>query len=298
MNLTKLFGAVALVCSAIGTAQAQELTGTLKKIKDAGMVTMGVRESSPPFNYAIGGGQYTGYSYEIELKVLEALKQKLGMPDLKHRLLPFTSQNRIALIRNGTLDFECSSTTNNLERQQQVAFSTTIFAIGTRLMTNASSGIKDFTDLKGKTLVTVAGSTSEKLINTLNVEKQMGMHIIGVPENNQAFLTLQQGRAAAYMMDDAVLYGARSSAVDTKPWVIVGTPQSYEAYGCMMQKDDKPIKELIDGVITSMQKSGEMAKLYAKWFEQPIPPRNVSLDFPMSDAVKQTYANPNDKAFQ
>ncbi|OZI31574.1 amino acid ABC transporter substrate-binding protein [Bordetella genomosp. 10] len=298
MKVSKLICVSGMVFAAASTAHAQTLTGTLAQIKNAGIVTVGVRESSPPFNYSIGPGKYTGYSYEIELKILDAIKQKLNMPDLKVRELPFNSQNRIALIKNGTMNYECSSTTNNRERGQQVTFSDTIFAIGTRLLTSTKSGIKDFSDLKGKNVVTIAGSTDERLLTDLNAKQSMDMHIISMPENNQAFLAMQQGRAVAYMMDDAVLYAARASAVDPAQWVVVGTPQSFEAYGCMMQKGDTQMQQLVNEVISGMAKSGEMNKLYAKWFQQPIPPRNVTLDFPMSDTVKKAFESPNDTPFQ
>lgn len=301
MKLSKCVLALAATLATTAPLQAvhaEELSGTLQKIKDTGIVTIGVRESSPPFNYSLGGGKYTGYSYDIEMKIFDAIKQKLNKPDLKYRLLPFTSQNRIALVRNGTMAYECSSTTHNKERAQQVTFTNSIFAIGTRLLTKKDSGIKDFADLKGKNIAAIAGTTSEAILNKLNASEGYGMHIISVPENSRAFLLLQQGRAVAYMMDDAVLYGARASAPDPSQYEVVGTPQSYEAYGCMLQKGDDQMQELANNVITSMQKSGEMTKLYSTWFEKPVPPRNVSLDFPMSDTVKKLFAEPNDTPFQ
>lgn len=279
-----------------GAVHAQE-SGTLKKIKDTGVISLGHRESSIPFSYYDNKQNVIGYSHEFMLKIVDAVKAKLNMPNLKVKLTPITSQNRIALVQNGTIDIECGSTTNNAERQKQVAFSDTIFIIGTRLLTNKNSGIHDFPDLKGKNVVTTAGTTSERLLRKMNQEKQMGMNIISAKDHGEAFLTLQSGRAVAFMMDDALLAGERAKARDPKQWVIVGTPQSKEAYGCMMRKDDPAFKKVADDAIAKLETSGEAAQIYKKWFESPIPPNNLNLDFPMSDDMKALYKNPNDKAF-
>src|SRR5262249_54508390 len=190
-------------------AHAQD-AGTLKKIKDTGVISLGHRESSIPFSYYDDKQNVVGYSHEMARKIVEAVKQKLNMPNLKVKLTPVTSQNRIPLVQNGTIDLECGSTTNNLERQQQVAFSNSIFVIGTRLMTKKDSGIKDFPDLKGKTVVTTAGTTSERLLRKMNQDKNMGMNIISAKDHGESFLTLSTGRAAAFMMDDALLAGERA----------------------------------------------------------------------------------------
>lgn len=286
-----------LVLASLATiAQAQELTGTLKKIKDSGAITLGARESAAPFSYALEGNVFTGYSYEIMLKVVERIKTELKLPQLKVSVIPFAAQNRIPLMVNGTLDFECTSTTNNLERQQQVAFSNSIFIIGTRLIVLKDSGIKDFDDLKGKNVATTSGTTSERLLNKVNETRALGMNVVAARENGQAFLSVESGRAVAFMMDDAILYGERAKSKSPEKWAVVGTPQSREAYGCMMRKDDAPFKKLVDTALADMMKSGELTKLYHKWFEQPIPPRQNNLSFPMSDDVRQLYASPNDKA--
>ncbi len=283
-------------CLLASGAHAQELTGTLKKIKDSGSITLGARESAAPFSYNLQGTQFTGYSVDIMMKVVDRIKTELKLPDLKVTVMPFTAQNRIVLIQNGTLDFECSSTTNTVERQQQVAFSNSIFVVSTRLITGKESGVKDFADLKGKNVATTAGTTSERLLNKLNEDKQLGMNIIAAKENGQAFLAVETGRAVAYMMDDAILYGERAKAKDASKWVVVGTPQSFEAYGCMMSKGDTAFKKLVDETIADLMKSGEILPIYTKWFEQPIPPRGTLLGFTVSDDLKKLYANPNDKA--
>jgi glutamate/aspartate transport system substrate-binding protein len=232
------------------------------------------------------------------MMVVEAVKKKLNMPNLQVKLIPVTSQNRIPLIQNGTIDIESGSTTNNLERQQQVSFSNTIFIIGTRLLVKKDSGIQDFPDLKDKNVVVTAGTTSERLIREMNEKAGMKMNIISAKDHGESFLTLQSGRAAAFMLDDALLAGERAKARKPGDWVIVGTPQSKEAYGMMMRKGDDQFKMLVDETIAKAETSGEAEKLYQKWFQSPIPPKGLNLELPLSDIMKELYKNPNDKAFQ
>jgi glutamate/aspartate transport system substrate-binding protein len=278
--------------------QAQELTGTLRKIKDSQSIVIGHRESSIPFSYYDDKNQVVGYSQDLVMKVVDAVKQKLNLPGLQVKLIPVTSQNRIPLVQNGTVDIESGSTTNNLERQQQVDFSNTFFIIGTRLLVKKDSGIKDFPDLKGKNVVVTAGTTSERLIREMNEKNSMGMNIISAKDHGESFLTLQSGRAAAFMLDDALLAGERAKAKQPDDWLLVGTPQSKEAYGMMMRKGDEEFKKLVDEVIAKVQTSGEAEKLYNKWFLSPIPPKGLNLNLPMSDDMRQLFKNPNDKAFQ
>lgn len=285
--------AVASGCVA-ATAHAQEVD-TLKKIKDAGVIVLGVRQSSVPFSYEDNKQNIIGYSHEIEMKIVDAVKAKLGMPDLKVRLMPMTSQNKIPLILNGAADIECNNTTNNEQREKIVGFSNTFFIIGTRLMTTKNSGIKDFSDLKGKTVVTEAGATSEQILGRMNQEKQMGMTIVTQKNVADAFLVLETGRADAYMLDDALLAGARANSSDPGKYVIVGTPQSKEAYGCMMRKGDTAFKALVDATIAKMQTSGEATALYKKWFQTPIPPNGINMDFPENSDMQALFKAPNDK---
>lgn len=290
---------IAALVAALGMlatgAQAQE-SGTLKKIRDTGTITLGHRESSIPFSYYDDKQNVIGYSQDYALKIVDAVKQKLNMPGLKVKLVPITSQNRIPLVQNGTIDIECGSTTNNLERQQQAAFSNTIFIIGTRLMTKKDSGIHDFADLKGKTVVTTAGTTSERILRKMNQDKNMGMNIISAKDHGESFLTLSTGRAVAFMMDDALLAGERAKSSNPGDFVIVGTPQSREAYGCMMRKNDPDFKKVADDAIAKVQTSGEGEQIYRKWFESPIPPKGLNLNFPMSDEMRALFKSPNDKA--
>lgn len=280
------------------SVQAQDLTGTLKKIKDSNTISLGHRESSVPFSYYNDKQEVIGYSQELMMKVVDDVKTELKLPNLQVKLTPVTSQNRIPLIQNDTIDIECGSTTNNAERQKQVAFSDTIFVIGTRLLTKKDSGIKDFPDLAGKNVVTTAGTTSERLLRKLNEDKKMNMNIISAKDHGESFLTLETGRAVAFMMDDALLAGEMAKAKHAADWVIVGTPMSREAYGCMMRKEDPQFKALVDGALAKAMASGEAAKIYAKWFMAPVPPKGMNLNFPMSDDMIKNYKNPNDKAFE
>ena len=279
------------------TAVAQD-SATLKKIKDSGTIALGHRESSIPFSYYDDKQQVIGYSHDILLKIVDAVKAELKLAKLDTRLIPVTSQNRIPLVRNGTVDIECGSTTNNTERQKMVAFSNTIFIIGTRLMTRANSGIKDFADLGGKNVVTTAGTTSERLLRKLNEEKKLNMNIISAKDHGESFLTLETDRAAAFMMDDALLYGETAKAKNPKDWAVVGTPQSREAYGCMMRNDDPGFKKLVDATIAQIMQSGEIEKLYTKWFLSAIPPKGLNLNFTLSDDMKALFKAPNDKAYE
>jgi len=291
--------AALLTCAFLSTpAFAEELTGTLKKIKDSGSITLGHRESSIPFSYYDEKQNVVGYSQELMLKVVDAVKDEVKIKGLLVKMLPVTSQNRITLVQNGTIDIECGSTTNNTERQKQAAFSNSIFIVGTRLMAKKNSGVKDFADLAGKNVVTTAGTTSERLLRKMNVDKNMNMNIISAKDHGESFLTLETGRAVAFMMDDALLAGERAKAKKPDDWVIVGTPASKEAYGCMMRKDDPQFKKLVDTALAKTMRSGEATKIYNKWFVSPIPPRSYNLNYPITPEVAELYKNPNDKAFE
>lgn len=297
MQMRKLALSLLLIGTAASSlAHAEELTGTLKKIKDNGVIVVGHRESSVPFSYYDNQQKVVGYSQDYSNKIVDAVKAKIGVADLQVKLIPITSQNRIPLLQNGTFDFECGSTTNNLERQQQAAFSNTIFIVGTRLLTKKDSGIKDFSDLAGKTVVVTSGTTSEKLLNKLNEEKKLDMRIISAKDHGDAFRTMETGRAVAFMMDDALLAGERAKAKQQSDWVIVGTAQSEEAYGCMLRKDDPQFKKLVDDTIAQLQTSGEAEKSFDRWFKQPIPPKDLNMNFDLSAEMKALFKAPNDKA--
>ena len=298
----KRFALITTLAAVLSTAVAlpahADESPTLKKIKEGGSITLGHRESSIPFSYYDDKQQVIGYSHEMMLKAVDAIKAELKLAKLDTKLMPVTSANRITLIQNGTVDIECGSTTNNLERQKQVGFSSTIFVIGTRLMTKKTSGINDFADLAGKNVVTTAGTTSERLIRRMNEDKKMGMNVISAKDHGEAFLTLETGRAVAFMMDDALLYGEMAKARKPADWTVVGTAQSKEAYGCMLRKDDPGFKKVVDAALNKAMTSGDAEKIYAKWFMNPIPPKGLNLNMPLSDDMKALYKAPNDKAYE
>ncbi|MBS6032481.1 MULTISPECIES: amino acid ABC transporter substrate-binding protein [Pantoea] len=296
MQLRKVALSLLLISAAAGAAQAEDLSGTLKKINDNGVIVVGHRESSVPFSYYDNQQKVVGYSQAYSAAIVDAIKAKLNKPDLQIKMIPITSQNRIPLLQNGTYDFECGSTTNNLERQKQAAFSDTIFVIGTRLLVKKGGPIKDFTDLKGKTVVVTSGTTSEVLLHKLNDEQKMEMRIISAKDHGDSFRTLETGRAVAFMMDDALLAGERAKAKKPDNWEILGTPQSKEAYGCMLRKDDPQFKTLVDETIAKAQTSGQAEKWFDTWFKQPIPPKNLNMNFELSDDMKALFKTPNDKA--
>ncbi|WP_087689329.1 MULTISPECIES: glutamate/aspartate ABC transporter substrate-binding protein [unclassified Pandoraea] len=296
MTLSKI--ALALCCVGLmaGAAQAQE-SGTLKKIKDTGVISLGNRESSIPFSFYDNNHNVVGYANDVAMAIVDEVKKELKLTKLDAKQTPITSQNRIPLVQNGTIDIECGSTTNNAERQKQAAFSNTFFIIGTRLLTKNSSGVKDFDDLKGKNVVTTAGTTSERLLRQMNQDKNMGMNIISAKDHGEAAITLHQGRAVAFMMDDALLAGERAKFKDAKDYTIVGKPQSYEAYGCMMRKDDPGFKKVVDTAVANYQKSGKAFTDYKKWFQSPIPALNgTNMDFPPSAEMAALWKAPNDSA--
>jgi glutamate/aspartate transport system substrate-binding protein len=284
---------VALPASAV-----EDLGPTLQKIKDSGIVAIGHRESSIPFSYYDDKQQVVGYSQDFALAIVDALKKELNATSLQVKLVPVTSQNRIPLVQNSTVDLECGSTTNNLERQQQVAFSNSLFIVRTRLLTKKSSGVKDFLDLSGKNAVVTAGTTSERLLRKLNEEKKLGIKITSAKDHGESFLILESGRAAAFMLDDVLLYGELAKARNRDEWTVTGTPQSREAYGCSMRKGDAKFKAVVDKTVARLETSGEAEKIYAKWFLNPIPPKGLNLNFSLSDEMKALFKSPNDKALE
>ncbi len=283
-----------------GAAQAVDVASspTLGKVKSSGTIAIGHRTSSIPFSYYDSNQKVIGFSQDLCDRVVNEVKKQTGVSNLQVRMVPVTSQNRISLVQNGTVDLECGVTTNLKSRQEQVAFSTTFFVAGTRLLVKKGSPVHDFSDLSGKAVVTNAGTTSERILRRLNDEKHANITIQSAKDYGESFLNFQSGRVAAFMMDDVLLSGARTLAPNPADWVVVGTPQSFEAYGFMLRKDDPGFKQLVDGVLTGLMKSGEIHTLYDKWFLKPVPPKNINFEFPMSEPGKKAHANPNDQAFE
>jgi glutamate/aspartate transport system substrate-binding protein len=293
---TRLFLAACLAVPAIASA-ADEAAGTLRKVKEAGVMTIGYRESSVPWSYLGESQKPIGYSHEVAIKIFDAVKTELGMPALQLREIPITAQNRIPLMQNGTIDLECNGTTNTSERRKQVAFSNTIAYTQTQLLTKKKSGIREFDDIKGKAVVVTAGTTSEHYLRKWNDEQKANVSIVAARDHSQAFLMLQTDRADAFFMDRDVLGSMLAKADDKADYVITGKPQTKEALACMLRKDDPQFKALVDGVIAKMQTSGEAAKMYDHWFMSPIPPNGVVLNAPLTEAMRELYAHPNDQSF-
>ena len=271
-------------------ALAQE--GTLKKIKDSGSITIGHRDASLPFSYYDDKQQPIGYAMDLCAKIVDAVKAELKMPSLKTNYQLVTSANRIPLMANGTIDLECGSTTNNVARQEQVWFTMTHFVTANRWVAKKSAKLKSLQDLKGKTIVSTAGTTNIKQITEINAAQNLGMNIISANGHPEAFQMVETGRAVAFVMDDILLAGLVAQSRSPKDYEISSIALSVEPYGIMLRKDDKAFKELADKALSQVYKSGQVNAIYSKWFQKPVPPKNVNLNLPMSPALKKVMANP------
>jgi glutamate/aspartate transport system substrate-binding protein len=289
-----LLVAAALVAS-VGVAQAQD---TLKKIKDSGAVTMGVRESSGALSYTLGDGKYVGFHVEVCQKVLADIQKQLGMAKLDIKYQPVTSQNRIPLVQNGTVDIECGSTTNNAARQKDVAFAPTTYVEEVRIAVKANSGINSIEQLNGKKIATTTGTTSVQHLRKHERGAKVTFEEVYGKDHADSFLLLESGRADAFVMDGQILAGLISKSKNPADFKIVGEVLSVEPIAIMFRKDDAEFKKAVDASITAMIKSGEMAKTYDKWFVQPIPPANTKVGLPVSEATKAAWAAPNDKPME
>jgi glutamate/aspartate transport system substrate-binding protein len=275
-----------------GTAAAQE--GTLKKIKDSGSITIGHRDASVPFSYYDDRQQPVGYAMDLCHRIVDAVKKDLKLPKLEVKYQLVTSANRIPLMANGTIDLECGSTTNNLEREKQVAFTITHFVTANRWIARKSAKLKSLDDLKGKTIVSTAGTTNIKQITEINGEKNLGMNIISANGHPEAFQMVETGRAAAFVMDDILLYSLAAQSRNPKNYEISKVALSVEPYGIMLRKDDPAFKKVVDAAMVNIYKSGEINKIYDKWFRKPIPPKGINLNVPMSDQFKKVVQHPTD----
>jgi glutamate/aspartate transport system substrate-binding protein len=275
-----------------GTAAAQE--GTLKKIKDSGAITIGHRDASIPLSYYDDQQRPIGYAMDLCHRIVDAVKMHLKMQKIDVRYQLVTSANRIPLMANGTIDLECGSTTNNLERQQQVGFTITHFVTANKFVAKRSAKLSKLADLKGKTVVSTAGTTNIKQITALNNEKNLGMNIVSANGHPEAFQMVESGRAAAFVMDDILLYGLVANSKNPKQFAISTEALSVEPYGIMLRKGDAEFKKVVDDAMIKIYKSGEGTKIYNKWFLHPIPPRNINLNVPMSAQLKKVMAHPTD----
>ena len=288
--------AVALTALAAGSAFAQA-GDTLAKIKSSGAVTLGVRESSG-LSYTLGNGKYVGFHTEMAEVILADLQKQLGLAKMEIKYQPVTSQNRVPLVTNGTVDLECGSTTNNAARQKDVAFAVTTYVEEVRIAVKANSGINSIKDLAGKNVATTTGTTS---VQTLRKHERAGgidfKEVFG-KDHADSFLLLESGRADAFVMDGSILAANISKAKAPADYKIVGEVLSVEPIACMLRKDDAAFKKAVDDSIKRQIKDGSLAKLYDKWFMQPVPPANVKIGLPLSTATKEAWANPNDKPME
>jgi glutamate/aspartate transport system substrate-binding protein len=279
-------------------AYSQSLTGTLAKIRDTGTITIGHREASIPFSYLDDKQQAVGYAMDICATVVEAVKAELKMPNLKVVLQPVTSANRIPLLQNGSIDLECGSTTNSVDRQKQVAFGPTYFVINVTAAVKKASPIRTLADLNGRTISTTAGTTAVPLLK--KYEKTGGIDVKEIygKDHSESFLLLADDRVQAFVMDDVLLAGQIANARNPGEFRILEESLRTEPYSVMLRREDPQFKALVDRTIGGLMKSGEIEKLYAKWFMSPIPPRKVNLNFPVSPALREAFKNPNDRGVQ
>ena len=290
------FPAIAIVMASLlatSAFAADDLTGTLKKIKDSGSMTLGYREASVPFSYLQADGTPVGYGYEVCNRIADAVKKDLNMPNLKINYQPVTSANRIPLIQNGTVDIECGSTTNSKKRQEQAAFGTNYFGIQVTAAVWKDGPIKTLKDLAGKNVAVTSGTTTVELLKKFEKDNNITIRLLKTKNFAEAMKLVANKRADAFIIDDVLLAGQISTLPNPDDFKIIDESLSTEPYAPMFRKDDPQFKALVDKTITGMIKDGSLAKLYSKWFESPIPPKNVNLNFPMNKVTKDLFANPN-----
>jgi glutamate/aspartate transport system substrate-binding protein len=278
-----------------GQANAEQLTGTLKNIKETGTITLGFRDSSIPFSYLDDNQKPIGFAMDICYRIVDAVKKDLKLDKLDVKLNPVTSSTRIPLLANGTIDLECGSTTNNAEREKQVAFTNTHFLTASRFVSKKSSKINSIDGLKGKPVVSTAGTTNIKQLTEANAARNLGVTIIPAKDHAEAFLMVETDRAAAFVMDDILLASLVASSKDPGAYTISTDEFSKpEPYGIMLRRDDPAFKKVVDGATAALYRSGEGQKLYDKWFMQKIPPKGLNLNTPIAPELKHEFAHPSD----
>ena len=278
-----------------GTANAEELTGTLKNIKESGAITLGFRDSSIPFSYLDDNQKPVGFAMDICYKIVDAVKKELKLDKLDVKLTPVTSSNRIPLLANGTIDLECGSTTNNAEREKQVSFTNTHFLTASRYVSKKSGNIGKIDDMKGKSIVSTAGTTNIKQLTEANAARNLGINIIAAKDHAEAFLMVETDRASAFVMDDILLASLVAGSKDPSAYVISTDAFSKpEPYGIMLRRDDPAFKKVVDAATAAVYTSGEGQKLYDKWFTQKIPPKGLNLNTPIGPELKHEFAKPSD----
>lgn len=294
MKLSAVTLAATVVAAGLWTSAAAQ-ADTLKKVAESGKITVAYRESSVPFSYLSGPGVPIGFAVDISNAVVDAVKKRVNNPALKVELQAVTSQNRIPLLQNGTIDLECGSTTNNSVRGKDVQFAINYFYTGTRLLTKKSSGVKNYADLAKKKVASTSGTTNAQVIRKYSRDNNLDFDIVLGKDHDDAVLLVDSGRADAFAMDDILLFGLMGNQRNPADWHVVGDSLQVEPYACMLRKDDPQFQALVNGVIGGMMKSGEFEKLYAKWFNSPVPPRNQNLGLPMSKELRDNLVAQSDK---
>jgi glutamate/aspartate transport system substrate-binding protein len=285
MSKLKLLMATLVLAALAVPASAAELYGTLKKIKDSGTIVMGHREASVPFAYIGPEGKPIGYTVDLCYKIIDKIKKDLNMPDLKVKLNPVTSQTRIPLLANGTIDIECGSTTNNLTRSKQIDYLAVTFITGTKLAVKKGSDIKEIEDMDGKAIALSLGTTNEKAIKRIAKAKGIKLKYHMVKDHPQGWLALDTDRVDAYATDDVLLYGLISKSKNPDQFVVTGRFLSYDPYGIMVRRDDSAMRLLGNTVLADLMRSGEMQKIYDKWFN----PGPTEINMPISSTLKTAY---------
>src|SRR5467141_308533 len=294
MHLAILLAVLAISTLGARAVLAQELTGTLKKIKEIGAITLAHRESSVPFSYYDDKQQAVGYAMDLCYRIVDGVKAELKLPKLEMKLNPVTSATRIPLIANGTVDLECGSTTNNLDRQKQVSFTITHFVTANRFVSKKTANLKTVDDLKGKTVVSTSGTTNIKQITEIGAQKGLNLNILAAKDHAEAFLMVETGRAAAFVMDDILLASLVAAAKSPQDYVISVDALSVEPYGIMLRRDEAPFKKVVDEAMIATYRSGAINGIYENWFLKPIPPKGINLNVPMSESFKKVVASPTD----
>jgi glutamate/aspartate transport system substrate-binding protein len=268
---------------------------TLQKVAQGGKMTLAYRESSIPFSYVGGPGKPVGFGMDIANAIVAEVKRTVNKPILEVEYVAVTSANRIPLVVNGTVDLECGSTTNNSARQKDVAFAINYYYTGTRLLVKKGSGIRNYADLAGKQVASTSGTTNVQVLRKYDREKGLNMQMVYGKDHAESALLVESGRAAAFGMDDILLYGLKAAAKNPAEWEVVGDALQVEPYACMLRKDDPKFKALVDTVIGRLMKSGEFEKLYARWFMSPVAPNGMNLNAPMPRELKDNLKALSDK---
>lgn len=290
-----LINKLVITASALTFASTVLAEDTLAKVNASGAITISYRESAVPFSY-LAGGTPIGFTVDLSNKIVEEIKKVLNRPDIKVQLMSVTSQNRITLVKNGTVDLECGATANKVARQADVSFAVSHFYAATQVLTKKSANIKSYSDLQGKTVVATTGTSNVLTMRKLNTEKNLNLDLILSKDHTDGLLLVETDRAAAFANDDVILYGVKATAKNSDDFEVVGEPLNSDAYACMFRKDDPKFKKLVDGVIINLMDSGEFEKMYVKWFSQPIPPYGKALNIPMSKELKENLKTHSDKA--